>query len=89
MNTYQDIKQLYEECNDLDSFGAADDLRDAAIEWIKTNENNLYYCYVCNCIIDDWYVHNQKYPSHDINLHSAHTNIWIKHFFNLTEEDLK
>lgn len=60
------------------------DLRQEAIKWIKESEGKGFYCTICEKFGCD--CGSSKYFK-VYNLNQIRK--WIKHFFNITEEELK
>ena len=68
----------------------AKELRKEAIKWIKAEgigHPQYYYCYTCKRTIKDQRICSDK--NHKLATGTDTTIQWIKHFFNITEEELK
>ena len=65
-------------------------IRQEAIKWIKAEgigHPQYYYCYTCKKTIKDQRICSDK--NHKLATGTDTTIQWIKHFFNITEEELK
>lgn len=80
LKTLKDILEKngvdFDEGNWTESGDTLIDLRQEAIKWIK----ELY---------KESFITNPKLNNKELTNSKAHTISWIKHFFNITEEDLE
>lgn len=83
LKTLKDLEKEHEEYSYEDSNVDADELKEEAIKWIKemVDDTNLTYGYgIFNT--ETKQVMDYVCPNSNIIL-------WIKHFFNITDDDLK
>ena len=91
MKTLKDLKEYIAEYESVDEVVEGlikkEELRQAAIEWIKAmekfmEENDTFH----GCTFKDG---NLELYEECENSDISGTVMWVKHFFNITEEDLK